>query len=186
MKKYVMWKAFIDYEKEENWLNEMSAKGLMFTDYFLFRYTFTDCEPGEYIYRIELLNSLPATAESQKYLAFMAENGVEHVSSWARWVYFKKRAADGPFDIYSDIDSRITHYRRICTLFLVVLIFELLVGVMNLSLGLTYIANGLAPYGSGNFIGGVIVILIGVALFIVWNRTRQKMSRLKREKQLRE
>jgi len=28
-----LWKAFWDYEKEEAWLNEMSAKGLALTSY---------------------------------------------------------------------------------------------------------------------------------------------------------
>ena len=186
MKKYVMWKAFIDYEKEEKWLNGLAAKGLALQDFFMFRYTFTDCEPGEYIYRLELLDYLPATAESQKYLAFMAENGVEHITSWVRWVYFRKRAADGPFDIYSDIDSRITHYRRICTLWLPFLIFEFVIGLMNLSQGLDYILKGQPNAGSYNFVIGVLLILLGAAIFIAWNRTRLKMNRLRQEKQLRE
>ena len=124
MKKHV-WKLYMNYEKEEAWLNTMSAKGLAFTDYFLFRYTFEDSEPGEYIYRIELLENLPGHPESRKYLNFMAENGIEQISSWNRWVYFRKRAADGPFDIYSDIDSRIAHYKRIATLFFIVMIIEI-------------------------------------------------------------
>jgi len=50
-----VWKAFLDYEKEEKWLNEMVAKGFAMTAYSWCHYTFENCVPGEYIYRIELL-----------------------------------------------------------------------------------------------------------------------------------
>ena len=36
----VVWRAFADFEKEEAWINEQAAKGLAFTRYKLFRYTF--------------------------------------------------------------------------------------------------------------------------------------------------
>ncbi|MCL1981543.1 MAG: DUF2812 domain-containing protein, partial [Clostridiales bacterium] len=97
--KKTIWKLFVDFEKEEEWLNEMSAKGLAFTDYFFGRYTFADSAPSEYVYRIELLENRKGHPESQKYLNFMAENGADCVSTWYRWVYFRKKAASGSFDI---------------------------------------------------------------------------------------
>lgn len=89
--KTIIRKAYWNYEKEEKWLNEMSANGFALTDYFWCRYVFTDCEPGEYIYRIELLEYLPTHPVSQKYLRFMEENGVEYVASTTRWVFFRKK-----------------------------------------------------------------------------------------------
>ena len=96
--KYVIHKAIWNYEKEEQWLNEMSAKGLAFTDYSWCRYVFTDAPAGQYIYRIELLENMPTHPESQSYLRFLEESGVEFVSSYMRWVYLRKPASDGAFD----------------------------------------------------------------------------------------
>ena len=49
---------------------------------------------GEYAVRIQLLEKVPADAESAKYLAFLEETGAEHVGSWIRWVYLRRRTAE--------------------------------------------------------------------------------------------
>ena len=56
-------KLFMDYEKEEKWLNDMSAKGLQLVHYSFPRYTFEEGEPGEYTYRIQLLENIPSHLE---------------------------------------------------------------------------------------------------------------------------
>ena len=175
----VVWKLYLNYEKEEIWLNEMSAKGFAFTNYTFFRYVFEECEPGEYVYRIELLENLPGHPESRKYLNFMEENGVEHMSSWFRWVYFRKKAAVGPFDIYSDVESRIVHYKRIATLYFVVMIIEILCCIPQyyawLDLSTVF-----------NLVAGVILLCLAVIFFTVWNSVRKKIKGLLLEKALRE
>ena len=185
--KTTAWKVYMDYEKEEVWLNSMAAKGFALTDYFLFRYVFEDCRPGEYIYRLELLENLPTHAESRKYLNFLADNGVEHVTSWLRWVYLRKRAEDGSFDLYSDIDSRIAHYKRIATLWLPIMLFELMIGFSNFFQGLDFINGGGDDSGSTyQFIMGIVLIGVGAFIFFAWNSLRLKTRRLRREKTLRE
>ena len=47
-------------------------------------------EPGEYIYRIQLLDYPAAHAESAAYLAFLEETGVEVIATWFRWVFLRK------------------------------------------------------------------------------------------------
>lgn len=101
------------FEKEEKWLNEMSAKGLNLIAASGMRYEFEEGGRGEYVYRLELLPYLPAHPESAAYLKFLEETGVEHIASFHRWVYLRKKAGDGPFEVYSDLDSRIAHYERI-------------------------------------------------------------------------
>jgi len=93
--KTIIRKPYWNYEKEEKWLNEMSEKGLALTDYSWCRYVFSDSQPGEYIYRIELLEYRPSHPASQKYLRFMEESGVEHIASYMKWVYFKKNHLTG-------------------------------------------------------------------------------------------
>ena len=184
MKKTV-WKAFINYEKEEDWLNSMSAKGFALASFLPFHYVFNDSLPGEYIYRIELLKNLPGHEESRKYLDFMAESGVEHVTSWGRWVYFRKRAADGPFDIFSDIDSLIGHYKRLAWLWLPIMGMDLLIGISNFSHGVDYL-NGTGDGMMFNFVMGIVLLCLSVLIFFSWNTFRLKIKALRRKKTLRE
>ena len=176
----------MDYEKEELWLNEMAAKGFALTDFFFCRYKFMDCKPGEYIYRIELLDNLPGHFESQAYINFLAENGVEYVASWVRWVYFRRKAADGPFDIYSDIDSKITHYKRIFALWLPIMIMALLIGISTLIHEWEHYFADSPDMASMGIAPGIILLILGVIIFINWNAVRIKIKKLKLEKNLRE
>ncbi|MBC8062671.1 MAG: DUF2812 domain-containing protein [Clostridiaceae bacterium] len=48
--KHTIYKAYWNYEKEEKWINEMSAKGLALTDHSLFKYVFTEIPNNEYIH----------------------------------------------------------------------------------------------------------------------------------------
>jgi hypothetical protein len=185
MKSYVL-KGFIDYEKEERWLNEMSAKGLALNGYFFFLYSFTDCEPGEYIYRIELLENLPGNPESRKYIDFLSENGVEHIASWARWVYFRKQAKDGPFDIYSDIDSKLTHFKRISTLWLVLMIMMAAFSIQHFIHGMDYFHSGYESGAIASFVFCIIMLCLFVFLFVAWNSLRLRTRKLKKEKLLHE
>ncbi|MDR1542692.1 MAG: DUF2812 domain-containing protein [Clostridiales bacterium] len=84
-----LWKAFWDFEKEEAWLNDMAAKGIAMTDYSICRYTFEECEPGEYEYRIELLEKSPKSHESVAYLRFLKESGIEAIAFYNSWAYFR-------------------------------------------------------------------------------------------------
>ncbi len=103
------WFWMWEFDKEEQWLNKMSAKGLQLCDVGYCRYVFEDGTPGEYIHRLELLDKLPSNAESAQYIRFVEDTGAEHVGSLFRWVYFRKKADENGFDLYSDIDSRIKH-----------------------------------------------------------------------------
>ena len=154
--KHIIRKAYCNYENEERWLNNMAAKGLALTDYSWCRYVFEDAPKGEYIYRLELLEHTVTHPESQSYIAFLNETGVEFVASYMRWVYFRKKASDGPFDLYSDIDSKITHYRRVSALWLVLACGELLIGSSNVIVGTLD-----SPVTFANIIGGCFLLTMG-------------------------
>ena len=126
-----------DYDKEEKWLNQKAAEGLALVATGICRYEFEDCERGEYLYRLELLENHPDSPESRKYLEFLEEAGIERVGSYMRWVYLRKKAADGPFDLFSDYESRIAHLNRILCLLMPITLLNLgmfLIG-LNQSLG---------------------------------------------------
>lgn len=182
--KHIVRKAFFDYEKEEKYLNEMSAKGLALTDYTWCRYVFMDAPKSEFIYRIELLENPVEHPESQNYIKFMEETGVEFVASYNRWVYFRRRSSEGEFDIYSDIDSKTKHYKRIRMLFLFVTILNLAIGCLNLFYGNMQSSMGIRPINSYIAIFSIVIGLL-ILVFLVLPLSK-KINYLEKEKEVRE
>jgi hypothetical protein len=179
--KHVVRKLFINFEKEEKWLNEMAAKGLNLVDYSFGRYLFEEGKPGEYIYRIELLKEVPSHIESIAYINFMEDSGVECVSTYVRWVYFRKKAEDGAFDLYSDYASKIIHYSRVIWLVITAWLVNLMAALLNTGLGLGFGKSRGYYYNLYfSFISWGLVILLGI-LIISYSKTLKK---LKKEKQL--
>lgn len=109
---------FTNFEQEERWLNEMAAQGWHCESYVFGRYTFAAGKPGEYIYRLQLLEQPVNHPDSADYIEFLREAGVEVVASCFRWVYLRKKAAEGPFELFSDRSSRIDHYKKIIAMLL--------------------------------------------------------------------
>ena len=103
------WAAW-DYELEEMWLNHMAQQG-----WHLLRvtmgtyYTFEKGEPGAYQYRLEMLDE----SKGEQYLSFMEEAGIEKIGGYLWWVYFRKKNDGTPFELFSDVKSRIAHLQRI-------------------------------------------------------------------------
>lgn len=128
------WRLFINFEKEEQWLNKMAATGLNLISYKFGRYTFEEGLPGEYIYRLELLKGEPTDEQPSEYLAFMEDSGVECVDTYMNWAFFRKKAADGSFEIYSDFESKIAHYKRVAYLLGTVLGVNLFIALFNVTI----------------------------------------------------
>jgi hypothetical protein len=182
--KYIVHKPYWNYEKEENWLNEMSSKGMALTGYSWCRYVFEECKRDEYTYRIELLKNSPRHPESIAYIHFLEETGIEHIASYINWVYFRKKTEDGPFDLYSDIDSKIKHYKRINHIWISLTVMELVIGIMNAVFGLIdYSVNGKV---SSNLTFGPILIFLGIFFATLVIPIQKKIKYLKNEKTIRE
>lgn len=178
--KHIIHKPYWNWEKEEKWLNKLSAKGLALVDYSWCRYVFEETPPGEYIYRIELLDYAPHNPAGINYIRFVEETGAEFVSSYMRWVYFRKKAADGPFTLHSDIPSQIAHNKRVRGWWLGFAILETSIGIMNILVGT------IPSFHLGNVIlGGLLIVLGGAFASWVIQITR-KIRRLKRELLIRE
>ena len=155
-----------DFEKEERWLNEMAMEGWALVAVGWCRYTFERGEPGAYTIRLEMREP------DEGYLAFMEEAGAEYIGRVIQWIYFRRRAEDGAFDLFSDIDSRIAHLERIDrSLFLI--------GMANLLIG---IVNGFA---GGNRVG-ILNLVVCTVLMYGLGRIRGKKEELEKERQLRE
>ena len=167
-----------EYEKEEKWLNEMAAKGLALVDYSIFRYSFEPCEPGEYSFKIQLLEHRPSHPESEQYIRFMEETGAEQVASYINWVYFRKKTSEGVFEIFSDIESKMSH---------LILIKKLLlpIAVLNLGIFLMNMVNFAINYPRGLWIP-FINLACAVLIFAGLSGINKKIKALKKEMTIRE
>ena len=156
-----------EFDKEEQWLNEMAAKGLALVGVGFCRYDFEDCIPGEYQVRLELLENHLQHEESRKYIQFIESTGAEQVGNYFRWVYFRKRTADGPFDLYSDLESRIRHLKRIIALVLPI-------SGANLCIGFSNVGNAMRT-GIGIANVGYLNLVIGIlGCFGAWKLSKKR------------
>lgn len=177
--KHVIWKPYWNYLKEEQWLNEMSNCGLAMTSYTWCRYVFEDAPKSEYIYRIELMEHSATHPESLKYIEFLEETGVEFVSSYMHWAYFRKKASDGPFELYTDFDSKIKHFKRVLFLWAGLAKLAFFAGIFNIVMGFT-------EKSLFNLIIGMFATVLGVPFTMMAWQIKLKISQLKKEKRIKE
>ena len=70
-------------------------------------------------------------AADRDYLSFMEEIGAEYVGRMVQWMYFRRKAELGQFDLFSDIDSKIAHLKKIGNTLAVIGGANLLIGLVN-------------------------------------------------------
>lgn len=176
----VKFRWYYDKDKEEIWLNEMVAEGFAVTRFLLGFYWFEDCEPGEYIYQIDLFTENKGSMTHREYVSLIQETGAEFVCSWGWWRFFRRKAKLGPFRLYTDVNSRLEQYRRIFRLFrnigileLAALCYEVILTVAswNRSAGLEALC--LAAVG--------IIFAMGIVIWENAYHIWQKIKRLERE-----
>ena len=167
MERKTVWKLFFvwDFEKEEAWLNEMAAQGWVLCNVGYCRYEFERCDPDSYVIRLEM------HSPDEEYIRFMTETGAEYIGRVIQWIYFRKAAELGPFDLFSDIDSRISHLKRISRTLLVIALINLMLGVIN-SQGYSHL--------------GWVNLLVASLLTYGLGRIHGKTEVLEKERQLRE
>ncbi|MDE7124799.1 MAG: DUF2812 domain-containing protein, partial [Eubacterium sp.] len=139
--KKVIHKAFFiwNFDKEERWLNEMAAKGLALTSVGFCRYEFEDCAPGEYKICLQFLENSFKSIDNTKYIEFLEETGAEHISTFNRWAYFRKKTNGEDFQLFSDTSSRIKYLTRIIRFTMLLFILNLYWGCYNMSVYYTHL-----------------------------------------------
>lgn len=165
-------RLYFDKDEETAWLNEMSKEGWALESFFAGFYRFEQCEPGKYIYQVDFGEKLFDITE--EYREFMEEAGVEILQSWGYWIILRKLASEGKFELYTDVDSSIEHYSKICKMFKAVLVIEFIVFFIELYAGM-----------NGALIGYSFACLIGAMIFAIANalfRTKDTIARLKERK----
>ena len=136
-----------EFEKEDQWLNTKAQSGWVLDGVGFAAYHFAACEPGEYTVRLEMHD------HDEAYISFMEECGAEYVGRIARWMFFRKKTVDGTFDIFSDIDSRIAHVKKIGKMLTGIGLANLLIGLFNPMGWLNLLCATLLMYGVGRIHG---------------------------------
>ena len=167
-----------NFDKEENWLNEMAAKGLGLVSVGFCKFEFEDCIPGEYKICLQLLDKMPRHPVSQKYIEFIESTGAEHIGSFTRWAYFRKKASEGDFQLFSDNASKVKYLSGMIAMVALVTFANWMAGLNNILLA----ASGVAlPI---NYVFGGISLLIGILGTFGTIRLMRKRKKLKDEGQL--
>ena len=101
----------LDPEKMERQFNRLSAEGwqLEGTGWLSFRYR--RGKPNEYRYRVQYLYE-SRDGQRDDYVRGLAELGVELVMDIGSFLILRRRNDGTPFELFSDLDSRITSEKR--------------------------------------------------------------------------
>ena len=165
------WFWVSDFDKEEKWLNEMAAKGLSLVSVGFCKYEFEDSMPGEYKVCLQLLDKFPRHPESKKYIEFLETTGAEHVGSFTRWVYFRKKATEGDFELFSDNDSRLKYLSSVISFVSLITVGNWIAGINNVFIATSFPS----PI---NYVGilNLLIGLVGTWGVIRLIRKRKKMK----------
>lgn len=156
----IKYRLYFDKDEETKWLNEMSEKGWAMKKFFAGCYFFEQCEKGKYIYQVDFGNRLFAV--SDEYKEFMQEMGVEIVQTWGYWVILRKLATEGNFELYTDVESSIEHYKKIRNMFKMVTIIEFLCMCMEIIVGI--VDNNIWGFVAAFILAAILIALVNVLI----------------------
>lgn len=166
-----------EFDKEETWLNDMAAQGKALVSARYMTYEFEDSAPGEYAVRLEMLENAPDSEEGRQYIDFVESTGAEYVGKVMKWVYFRKKTADGPFELHGDNATRMKHLKRIIALLRPLAVVNVGIAGYNLCVGL-----GLAS--QVNIVCSMLSVAVAVLLGVGMDKLNDKKLQLEKDSQL--
>ena len=113
MKKVWRFYNIAEYEQEEQWINEMAKEGWQLTAIGWCRYIFRRGTPGEYIYKLDVVERTASDEVKESYFNFLTECGIRVVGEFKDWIYLQKKAADGPFDMKDDTYAKLRTVNKV-------------------------------------------------------------------------
>ncbi len=164
-------KIFFDIEKEVKWLNTLASEGYRLTHKKWFTYYFKKCEKGAYLYQVE--RRKPFTAEENKdYMDFASSLNINTVSTQWGWFYFEKENDGKEFNIFSDVPSKISHYKNLIITLLMIGLFNF--SILNSHPRGPYIFNISFPFVANSIMLIAIVVTIVKYLLKIHNLKKEK------------
>ena len=99
----------IDPERIEEQANRMAKEGWLLEKFGSLFSTYRRGKAGEYEYRVQVKE---AGMDRLTYVAELAEFGIEEVGGVGDLLVLRKKADGAPFELYSDLDSRIAQQKK--------------------------------------------------------------------------
>ena len=168
-----------EYEQEEQWINEMARDGWALTAVGFCRFSFRRARPGEFIYKLDMVERTTQDEVKESYFNFLTECGIRIVGEYKDWIYLQKRAADGPFDMKNDTYAKLRKVnkiysfaiRTICRLLRIFMVLIMLFSMVELFVEDPGIIDFSRCMMAGIGIGSVI------ALTLIWVPIVRKLRR---------
>ena len=98
-----------DPERIEEQANRMAKEGWLLEKFGALFSTYRRGKAGEYEYRVQVKE---AGMDRLTYVAELAEFGIEEVGGVGDLLILRKKSDGTPFELYSDLDSRIAQQRK--------------------------------------------------------------------------
>lgn len=176
---------FVDFDKEEAWLNEQSAKGWGFWHTNGVIYRFKASQPGEFIYQIDFDEKKSAVGED--YVVFRNSCGDSFVHQWKSKIYWKRKSADGPFETEGNTVAKLQltskafnfHLRSFIGLTVIVAVAYLILNPLGRHLPESVFSHWLTDFSAGLSFG--ILCFQMIVLLPVLTKLRRKMNSLIRQ-----
>ena len=158
---------FVDFDKEEKWLNKMARKGLAFRGAFGIFYRFGQCKPGEFIYQIDFDEKKPKEGVGD-YVAFRSSCGDQFVQQRKSKIYWRRETASGPFEAENNVAAKLRltnkafnfHLNSFIGLTLIAAIAFLLLVPLGRYLPESAFTKWLADFGTGLTYGILLAELV--------------------------
>ena len=144
------------WQKEENWINAMAAKGLLLTEVGFCRYEFEEGEPGAYQYCMQMLKGAASKKRNQEYIEFLKDTDIKCIGTVGSWIYLRRKTEEIPFSLFSDLDSKMQYLARIGRTFLFLTILQFVASLCNFH-------AWMSGSGSVNLMAGIIFLFTGAA-----------------------
>lgn len=165
----IKFRLYYDKDKNEIFLNKMSSEGYAMKKFILGIYWFEKTKPNEYTYRVDLVRD-KSEKELHEYISLIEESGAEFVQKWGIWAFFRKKSE---FELYTDVDSQISLYKRIRSTFIAFTAVEL--GCLSSELNLLSV-NKYAKYFT------ILILIIIVAFLYQVYKCTKKIKELEKNK----
>jgi hypothetical protein len=139
-----------NYEKGEQWMNELSSQGLHFKKGGLISSSFVRDESVRYTYRMDYQTGQSReNGKFQEYLDLYQDAGWEYVSSFGlTWHYFRREWQPGEEpQLYTDRESLIMLYKRLLGVISAMLFVNLFIMILNMVNLNTFFTEGLWTIG---------------------------------------
>lgn len=116
------YRPYFNKDKTAKWLNQMSEEGWILTGFGAGFFNFESGMPGKYVYQVDYAPIGKGIPED--YRELMADLGIDIVCRWGPWIVLRKDANSGPFELYTDPESRSEHLGKILQFFEILSLLE--------------------------------------------------------------